>query len=152
MYSRTGVINVLKTSNSNTGAAANEKMSLFSILKGLMVSYVITIPAFMLFALILANTDFPQRLTTPAVVVTTLVSVLTAGAISTKGVRNRGWLNGSIVGLIYMIILYILSSLVYNDFAIDKYVVTMTIIGVLAGAIGGIVGINAKVTAKYKHA
>lgn len=141
-----------KTSNANTGAAVNEKMSMISLLKGLLVSYVITIPVFMLFALILANTDFPQRLTTPAVVVTTLVSVLTAGAISTKGIRNRGWLNGSIVGLVYMIILYILSSLVYNDFTIDKYVVTMTIIGVLAGAIGGIVGINAKGTMKYKRA
>lgn len=148
---RTGVINVPKMSNSNTGAIANEKMSMFSLLKGLLISYVITIPAFMLFALILANTDFPQRLATPAVVVTTIVSVLTAGAISTKGIRNKGWLNGSIVGLIYMIILYVLSSLVYNDFTIDKYVVTMTIIGILAGAIGGIVGINAKGSVKYKH-
>lgn len=140
-----------KNFDSNPGAVTNEKMSIISLLKGLLVSYIITIPAFMLFALILANTDFPQRLTTPAVVVTTLVSVLTAGAISTKGIRNRGWLNGSIVGLIYMIILYVLSSLVYNDFSIDKYVVTMTIIGILAGAIGGIVGINAKGTAKYKR-
>lgn len=148
---RTGVINVPKISNANPGVATNEKMNMVSLFKGLLVSYLITIPAFMLFALILANTDFPQRLTTPAVVVTTLVSVLTAGAISTKGVRNRGWLNGSIVGLIYMIILYVLSSLVYNDFTIDKYVVTMTIIGILAGAIGGIVGINAKSTIKYKR-
>ena len=148
---RTGVIKVPKMSNVSPGAVTNEKMSLFSLLKGLLISYIITIPAFMLFALILANTEFPQRLTTPAVVATTLISVLTAGAVSTKGVRNRGWLNGSIVGLVYMIILYILSSLVYNDFTIDKYVVTMTIIGILAGAIGGIVGINTKGTVKYKH-
>jgi putative membrane protein (TIGR04086 family) len=148
---RTGVINVPKMSNANTGAAANEKMSLFSLLKGLLVSYVITIPAFMLFALILANTDFPQKLISPAVVVTTIISVLTAGSVSTKGLKSRGWLNGSIVGLIYMFLLYIFSSLLFKNFAIDKYVVTMAVIGILTGAIGGIVGINIKNSNKYKY-
>lgn len=136
---------------STNGNPPSEKLNLVMLLKGLLAAYLITIPAFMLFALILANTDFPQRLVTPAVVVTTIISVLMAGSISTKGIRNKGWLNGSIVGLIYMLILYVFSSLVYKNFTIDKYVITMTVIGILAGAIGGIVGINTKKATKYKH-
>jgi len=73
------------------------------------------------------------------------------GIYAFRGIRNRGWLNGSIVGLVYMIILYLFSSLMYKNFTIDKYVITMTVIGVLTGAIGGIVGINVKKTTKYKH-
>jgi len=142
---------VLKKSNQLSKPAVNESMSLVAVLKGILVGYIITIPAFMLFALILANTDFPQKLITPAVVITTIISVLTAGAISTRGLKNRGWLNGSIVGFIYMLILYLLSSLIYRNFAIDKYVITMTVIGILTGAIGGIIGINIKNGTKYKR-
>ncbi len=130
--------------NLNVKPGSNEKLNVVSLMKGLLVSYIITIPVFMLLALILTNTDFPKRLITPAVVVTTVISVLTAGFVSTRGVRNKGWLNGSIVGLIYMTILYLISSLIYNDFSIDKYVITMTVIGIISGAIGGIVGINTK--------
>lgn len=140
-----------RISNQNVKIAVNETLCPISVLKGIMAAYIITIPAFMLFALILSNTDFPQKLISPSVVITTIISVLTAGSVSTKGLKNKGWLNGSIVGLIYMLILYIFSSLVFKNFTIDKYVITMTIIGILTGAIGGIVGINIKKGSKYRH-
>jgi putative membrane protein (TIGR04086 family) len=137
----------------NTGIRQEEYDTLnpLLLLKGLIASYIITIPAFLLFALILSNVDFPQRLVTPVVVIITVISVLTAGAVSTRGVRSRGWLNGSIVGLVYMLILYLFSSIVYKNFAVDRNVLTMTIIGVLSGAIGGIVSINTKKSPKYKY-
>lgn len=140
-----------RITNVNAKAASADGMSLISVLKGILAAYIITIPAFMLFALILTNTDFPQKLISPAVVVTTVISVLTAGSVSTKGLKSRGWLNGSIVGIIYMFVLYIVSSLIFKDFTIDRYVITMTVIGILTGAIGGIVGINIKKETKYKH-
>ena len=137
----------------NTGIRQEEYDTLnpLLLLKGLLASYIVTIPAFLLFALILSNVDFPQRLVTPVVVIITVISVLTAGAVSTRGVRSRGWLNGSIVGLVYMLILYLFSSIVYKNFAVDRNVLTMTIIGVLSGAIGGIVSINTKKSPKYKY-
>ncbi|NLH97039.1 MAG: TIGR04086 family membrane protein [Clostridiaceae bacterium] len=137
----------------NTGIRQEEYDTLnpLLLLKGLLASYIVTIPAFLLFALILANLDFPQRLITPVVVVITVISVLTAGAVSTRGVRSKGWLNGSIVGLVYMVILYLFSSIVYKNFALDRNVLTMAVIGVLSGAIGGIVSINTKKSPKYKY-
>lgn len=140
-----------RISNQNAKTTVSENLSPISVLKGILAAYIITIPAFMLFALILANTEFPQKLISPAVVVTTIISVLTAGSVSTKGLKSRGWLNGSIVGLIYMLVLYIISSMIFKNFAIDKYVITMTVIGILTGAIGGIVGINIKKGSKYKY-
>jgi len=137
-----------RMTNQPPKAASGDKLGIAALLKGLLTAYIITIPAFMLFALILANTDFPYRLITPAVVVTTVLSVLTAGLVSTKGLKSKGWLNGSIVGAIYMIVLYCLSSIIYNDFSIDRYVVTMMIIGILTGAIGGIIGVNSKTGTK----
>ncbi len=140
-----------KTPSQNAKPEGNDGLKLISLLKGLLASYIITIPAFMLFALILANLDFPQKLLTPAVVVITVISVLTAGAVSTKGIRSRGWLNGSIAGFVYMLVLYLFSSILCKNFTIDRYVITMTVIGVLAGAIGGIMSINTPRNSKYKY-
>lgn len=120
----------------------NEHVSLKLIARGLFVSYIITIPLFAVFALVLSWTGFPDRLMKPAVVITTITSILLAGITTTRTLKNRGWFNGGMVGFIYMLVLYILSSIVYDDFTIDRYVTTMTVIGVLTGAIGGIVGIN----------
>ena len=139
-----------RATDSNAANLEGKNLGLFSILKGIFAAYVITIPLFMLFALILSNTDFPQRLISPAVIVITIASVFTAGLVSTRGVKSKGWMNGGLVGLIYMLVLYLLSSIVYKSFAIDRYAITMAVIGILTGAIGGITGINAKKGMKYK--
>ncbi|MGI6778656.1 MAG: TIGR04086 family membrane protein [Acetivibrionales bacterium] len=121
---------------------SGERITLVAVIKGIVLSYVITIPAFIIFSIILTYVNFPQRIINPVVVVITIISILVAGISVTKNVRSKGWLNGGFAGLIYMIILYILGSVVYNDFTIDRYVITMLIIGVLTGCIGGMLGIN----------
>jgi putative membrane protein (TIGR04086 family) len=70
--------------------------------------------------------------------------MLVAGSTSTRGLRSRGWLNGCIVGFIYMLLIYLAGSIVYKDFSFDNYMITMFIIGIITGAIGGIIGINMK--------
>lgn len=127
-----------------------ESITIYTVIKGIIISYLITIPLFCIFALILTNTDFPEKLTSTVVLITTLISILVAGSTSTKGLRSKGWLNGSVVGLIYILILYLISSIVFKNFAVDRYVVTMGIIGILTGAIGGIIGINVK-KSPHKH-
>ena len=142
---------MVKNANQTIKAPLNESLNLILILKGILVSYIITVPTFMIFALILANTDFPERLVSPVVVITTIISVLAAGSTATRGLRSKGWLNGCIVGFVYMMLLYMLSSIIFNNFAVDQYVITMTIIGILTGSIGGILGINFKKNSHVKH-
>lgn len=130
-----------------------ENVTIFSIIKGLMVAYLISIPAFLLFALILTNTDFPEKYKSIAVIITTIVSLFVAGMTATKGSRSKGWLNGSVAGFIYMLVLYLLSSIIYRNFSIDRYVITMAVIGILTGAVGGIAGINVKAgSTRQRHA
>ena len=52
--------------------------------------------------------------------------------------------NGGIIGFIYVLIIYILSSLLGNSFTLNIYSIIMVISGIVAGAIGGIVGVNLK--------
>lgn len=121
-----------------------EHVSFMSVIKGIAVSYIVTIPTFILFAFILTFTDFPEKFISPAVIITTIISILVAGSTATRNVKNKGWLNGSVVGLAYMLVLYFLSSIVFWNFTISRQIITMLIIGVLTGSIGGIIGINYK--------
>ena len=121
-------------------------VSLSALLKGILAAYIITIPVFLLFALILSLTSYPDRMIMPVVIVTTVVSVLAAGWFSTAMTKSRGWLNGGIAGLVYMLILYIAGSIAFKNFHLDSYVFTISIIGVLTGMIGGIFGVNVRIS------
>lgn len=129
-----------------TGQSAKNIMSehanALNIAKSILISYLITIPVFAIFAYISILTDFPQKYISTFVIITTLLSVVIAGWSSTKYIKSKGWLNGGIVGFFYMLVLFLLSSSSYGDFSINIHVITMFIIGTLTGSIGGILGIN----------
>ena len=129
-----------------TGQSAKNIMSehanALNVAKSILISYLITIPVFAIFAYILILTDFPQKYISTFVIITTLLSVVIAGWSSTKYIKSKGWLNGGIVGFFYMLVLFLLSSSSYGDFSINIHVITMFIIGTLTGSIGGILGIN----------
>ncbi|EMS71758.1 TIGR04086 family membrane protein [Ruminiclostridium cellobioparum] len=120
----------------------DEHVNLPRVLKGLILSFLITLPCFLGFALFLTYTDFPEKYTFIAVLITTVISVLTASAYSTRNVRSKGWMNGCIVGVLYVAILYLASSIVFMNFAIDVQVLLTVVIGAIVGCLGGIFGIN----------
>lgn len=122
--------------------ALNEHVNLMRVIKGLIISFLITLPCFLGFALFLTNTDFPEKHTYIAVLITTVISVLVASAYSTKNVKNRGWMNGCFVGILYVAVLYLASSIIFMNFAIDVQVLLTVVIGAIVGCLGGIFGIN----------
>jgi putative membrane protein (TIGR04086 family) len=122
----------------------SEHIGVFVILRGIIIAYLLTLPAFAIFALILTYSDFPEKYISTVVLITTIISILTAGSTATKNIRNKGWLNGAIVGAVYIIILYFLSSIAFKDFSINRQMILMFIIGLISGSIGGIIGINFK--------
>ena len=142
---------MIKEAGEGVKSALQGDVKIMTFIKGVLVSYIITIPTFVVFAFILSNTSFPEKYISPVVIITTVVSVMFAGLSVTKSIRSKGWLNGAIVGLAYIFILYMVSSLVFNDFSINKNVVTIAFLGVLAGITGGIIGVNLKKNLKSKR-
>ncbi|MHB8064608.1 MAG: TIGR04086 family membrane protein [Ruminiclostridium sp.] len=120
----------------------DEHVNLMRVVKGLILSFLITLPCFLAFALFLTYTDFPEKYTYIAVLVTTVISVLVASAYSTKNVKRKGWMNGCFVGILYVVVLYLASSTVFMNFALDVQVLLTFIIGAIVGSLGGIFGIN----------
>ncbi len=120
----------------------DEHVNLLRVMKGLILSFLITLPCFLGFALFLTCTDIPEKYTFIAVLITTVLSVLTASAYSTKNVKSKGWINGCAVGVLYVAVLYLASSIVFMNFAVDIQVLLTVIIGAIVGCLGGIFGIN----------
>lgn len=142
---------MVKQVSQDLKSTINERLNLIAIGKGIIVSYIVVISLFIIFAIILTYADFPERLISPAVLIATIISILVAGTTATKNLRSKGWLNGGIVGFIYMLFLYVLSSLVFRDFSIRREAVYLTLIGILSGSIGGIIGINVKRGSRTKY-
>lgn len=128
----------------------NEKINLDSavgvmaIVKYIGLSYLMTFIIFAILALMLCFTEFPESMIGSAVVVTTIISIMFGGTCIARRARSKGWLNGSLIGLFYMFILFLLSSITTTGFKVDKYVLIMMLVGIAAGAVGGVVGINLK--------
>lgn len=59
-------------------------------------------------------------------------------------IRRNGLLNGGFVGGIYILILYIISSLLNWKFGLNMQSIIMIIVGTIFGILGGIIGVNKK--------
>ena len=64
--------------------------------------------------------------------------------ITTSKMKKSGMINGALVGLIYVVLLYFTSSIITKNFSISTYAIIMSITSIVAGIIGGIIGINRK--------
>lgn len=116
----------------------------FGFPSALLTAFVITVPSMFILAAILTFTDFPEKYKTIAVLIATLSGLFVAGFKSGVNNEKNGMVKGALTGLAYMLILYLVSSIIFNDFMINQRSVIMILSGILVGAIGGIVGINRK--------
>lgn len=125
-------------------SVAESAVNVLGVLKSVGIAYAITLGIFLVLAVALTYTEFPETMVPSVVIVGTLISIMFAGSSVARKARTRGWLNGSIAGLTYMIILYLLSSLTLTGFKLDQYILVMVMLGMVSGAVGGIMGINLK--------
>ncbi|AFS78753.1 putative membrane protein [Gottschalkia acidurici 9a] len=74
-----------------------------------------------------------------------MILSVTIGAIyiSLK-TKQKGWLNGAIVGLTYMALMVLLNIGLVNDFVLNSYVLIKSGIVLIVGVIGGMIGVNLK--------
>lgn len=118
--------------------------NLFRIFKGSLISILFTLILLFIFSIILTYTSISETVISPVVIVISSISILIGSSISTMKIKKNGLVNGLFVGLIYMLFIYIVSSLINTGFAVTTTSIIMILSGVIAGIIGGIVGVNIK--------
>lgn len=128
--------NILQGNNDNL------KANIIRIIKGSLLSIIVSVIFLIVFAMLLTYTSLSENTITPVVLAIVGLSILLGSYLSTKKINKKGILNGAMVGVIYMLILYIISSVIFMDFSINASSIIMIICGIIAGIIGGIVGVN----------
>ncbi len=116
--------------------------NLSSILKGFLISLVLSLIFVWIYALVLVKTNIQENTITPVIIVISGISILIGSSISCLHVKKNGILNGMSVGAIYFISLYVLSSIALCGFSFNIKSVIMILIGIILGGIGGIIGVN----------
>lgn len=120
------------------------KANIIRILKGSITAIVITLILLFIFSIILTYTSIKESAMSPVVIVITAVSILIGSSISTLKIKKMGLVNGALVGLIYILTIYIISSLTGSGFEIQLQTIIMMLSAIVAGMIGGIIGVNLK--------
>ena len=123
-----------------------EKNSIFfKIMNGVGISVVFTIACLTIFSVLLTYTNLSENLIQPVVISVTGISILVGSFLTTRKMSKNGILKGISVGLIYILFIYLISSIVNNsNFSLSRGSIVMIAVGIICGAIGGIMGVNAK--------
>ena len=115
-----------------------------NIFKGIIISILITLILLFLFSIILTYTNIGENVIPAVIIIATVISILIGSSISTIKIKRNGIINGGIIGLVYILGIYLISSIAQMGFGINVYSIIMIILSILAGMIGGIVGVNIK--------
>ena len=95
-----------------------------------------------IFACVLVNTSVQENTIKPVIITITGISILIGSSISCLQIKKNGILNGICVGALYILSLYILSSIAFCGFGFNINSIIVIIVGIVLGAIGGIIGVN----------
>jgi putative membrane protein (TIGR04086 family) len=122
----------------------SESSRVSALISGVLVGYAITCIVFLAYSMLITFTSLSDDKTSLVVAAATLVSVIVAGFDAARGASTRGWFWGIMAGLVYAIILLVLMALVIKSVAVDSRTLTIVILSVAGGGLGGVVGINFK--------
>ena len=115
----------------------------FKIIKGVGISILFTLICLTIFSALLTYTNLSENLIQPVVISVTGISILAGSFFATRKVGKNGIIKGIAVGLIYILLIYLTSSIVNGgSFSLTIGSIIMILIGILCGAIGGIIGVN----------
>lgn len=122
----------------------NNSNGIVIILKGSLISIIATIVLLMIFAAVLTYSNINESSMPTVIIVVTALCILVGSQITTSKIKRNGIVNGALVGAIYILALYLISSIISKDFSLNIYSIIMMATSILIGGIGGIIGVNKK--------
>lgn len=118
--------------------------NIMNIAKGVGIALMTTFILLLIFATILTYTETSETIINPVIIVITAVSILIGSSIANMKIKKNGLLNGAVVGGIYILTIYLISSILNWNFGLEIQSIIMIIIGMIFGVLGGIIGVNKK--------
>lgn len=123
---------------------ANDNKTLINILKGVGISLIATVIMLIIFSILLTYTNIKESAINPVIMIITAISILIGSSLGNIKIRKNGLINGGIIGGIYIIIIYLISSILNWRFSLNVQSLIMIAVAIIFGILGGIIGVNRK--------
>lgn len=111
---------------------------------GLLRGYIISLLLFIIGAILITYTSIGEGTIPLITSVIMIVGIVYSSIYCSVHFKNKGWLHGGIIGLVYILILVLLSKIFISDYSVNRIALYKVGLGVGAGIIGGMLGINIK--------
>ncbi|MGN0135104.1 TIGR04086 family membrane protein [Anaerotignum sp.] len=113
-------------------------------LRGMGIAYAITCIIFIGFGILLTYTSLSEESLPMVSLICTALSAAAAGYDWAACKKKKGLIWGALAGVVYAVLLYLITSLAADSFALALSGVMTLAVAAAAGAIGGILGVNRK--------
>ena len=117
------------------------KKFLFDLLRGTVIAVLISLALVLLFALVVNLTDVPEGVVAPVNQAIKVVSVLVGCLVGFKE-KRQGAFKGAIAGLLYTFLSILIFGLISNNVKFNAASLIDVALGIVTGAISGIIAVN----------
>lgn len=122
----------------------NENKTIKNIIKGTGIALITTVILLLIFSIILTYTNIEENVINPVIMIVTAISILLGSSLGNIKIKKNGLINGGTIGAIYIITIYLISSILNWKFSLNIQSIFMIIIAIVFGILGGILGVNRK--------
>ncbi len=110
-----------------------------SIFKGVLCAVVVTLLFVLGFALIVQLVGIDNRVISPVMQIVKVICIFVAVLIALKPARSKGWLYGALVGLLYMVLTFLIFSMIDGKFNLGINALSDLLFQTLAGLVSGVI-------------
>ena len=100
------------------------------IIKGTGFAVFVTIVLLLIYSILLTYTNIKESTMPIVVIAVTAISILVGSFISSMNIKKNGMTNGALVGVLYILGIYLISSIVSGNFGFNTSSIIMVIASV----------------------
>ncbi|HZJ77156.1 MAG TPA: TIGR04086 family membrane protein [Oscillospiraceae bacterium] len=111
---------------------------------GLIRGYIVSLLFFLIGAILITYTSIGEGTIPFITSVIMIIGIVYSSIYCSIHLREKGWLHGGIIGLVYILMLVLLSKIFISGYSLNRVALYKIGLGVGTGVIGGILGVNIK--------
>lgn len=119
------------------------KKDFFEIIKGVIFSLIISVLTVIVFAIIVKFANLSSKTVEIVNIALKIISILT-GTLLAVGSGRQGLFKGGIIGLLFVLVSYLVFSLINGSFSVNPLTVFDVIFCLVAGLLSGVFAVNVR--------
>ena len=119
------------------------KKDFFEIFKGVIFSLIISVLTVIVFAIIVKFANLSSKMVEIVNIALKIISIL-AGTLLAVGSGRQGLFKGGIIGLLFVLVSYLVFSLINGSFSVNPLTAFDVIFCLVAGLLSGVFAVNVR--------